>query len=123
MEMLKPLSSTNTRRLASKREASHRHKPLASSSRSRATCDFFDRPSAIGQAGYRSPDGGGGDPLAELLLESLAVLLESKVGVSLQVLWQPALEHRPFPGGSAGDRLGLHIPGLPAPLEPTLYGG
>jgi hypothetical protein len=41
MEVLKPDSSTNTSRLASKREASHRHKPLACSSRSEAMGDFF----------------------------------------------------------------------------------
>src|SRR3712207_5487553 len=35
---------------------------------------FFDRPSAIGQGGYRSPNGGGGDRLPKLFLESLAVL-------------------------------------------------
>ena len=56
---------------------------------------FFDRPSTIGQAGYRSADGGGGDRLAELLLESLAVLFERKVVISLQVLGQPASDHRP----------------------------
>src|SRR5215210_4489913 len=123
MEMLKPLSSTNTRRLASKREASHRHKPLASSSRSWAICDFFDRPSTIGQAGYRSPNRGGGYCLIKLLLKSLAVLFESKVVVSLQVFWQPALEHHPFPGRSAGDRPWLHISSLPTSLQPALYGG
>src|SRR5215207_10049688 len=64
----------NTRRLASKWEASHRHRPLTSSSRSEAICDFFERPSAIGQAGDGPPNGGGGDPLPKLLLESLAVL-------------------------------------------------
>jgi hypothetical protein len=41
MEVLKPDSSTNTRRLASKRLASQRHSPLASSSRSEAIWDFF----------------------------------------------------------------------------------
>jgi hypothetical protein len=41
MEVLKPDSSTNTRRLASKWEASHHHNPLASSSRSEAMGDFF----------------------------------------------------------------------------------
>src|SRR5215213_9864306 len=43
METLKPLSSTNTRRLASKREASHRHKPLdcSSSVRSSLACRCF----------------------------------------------------------------------------------
>jgi hypothetical protein len=74
MEVLKPDSSTNTRRLASKREASHRHKPLASSSRSEAICDFFERPASLEQAGYGPADGGGGDFLPKLFLESLAVL-------------------------------------------------
>jgi hypothetical protein len=41
MEVWKPLSSTNTSRLASKRLASHLQSPLASSSRSEATRDFF----------------------------------------------------------------------------------
>jgi transposase len=41
MEVLKPDSSTNTRRLASERLASRRHNPPASSSRSEATGDFF----------------------------------------------------------------------------------
>ena len=36
-----PDSSTNTSRLASKRGASQRHRPRASSSRSEATGDFF----------------------------------------------------------------------------------
>src|SRR5215217_7589595 len=36
--------------------------------------DFFERPSTIGQAGDGPPNGGGGDPLPEVLLESLAVL-------------------------------------------------
>jgi hypothetical protein len=74
MEVLKPDSSTNSSLLASKRETSQRHKPLASSSRSEATCDFFERPSTIGQAGYGSADSGGGYLLPELFLESLAVL-------------------------------------------------
>ena len=41
MEMQKPLSSTNTSLLASKREASHLHSPRSSSSRSWAMGDFF----------------------------------------------------------------------------------
>ena len=41
MEAWNPLSSMNTSRLASKREASHRQSPLISSSRSEATGDFF----------------------------------------------------------------------------------
>ncbi|MBA2691188.1 MAG: hypothetical protein H0U65_01670, partial [Rubrobacter sp.] len=40
MEMWKPLSSTNTSLLASKREASHLHSRRASSSRSEAMRDF-----------------------------------------------------------------------------------
>src|SRR5215213_4534835 len=89
IEVLKPDSSTNTRRLASKREASHRHKPLASSSRSEATGDFFDGPSAIGQSGDGPAYGGCGDPLPEVLLESLAVLFQGEVVVGLEVLGQP----------------------------------
>jgi hypothetical protein len=41
IEMEKPLSSTKTSLLASKREASHLHNPRFSSSRSEATGDFF----------------------------------------------------------------------------------
>jgi hypothetical protein len=37
--------------------------------------------------------------------------------VCLQVLWQPALEHRPFSGGPARDRLGFNVSGLSTPLE------
>ena len=54
--------------------ASHRHKPLACSSRSEAICDFFERPSTIGQAGYGSAEGGGGDLFPELFLKRLAML-------------------------------------------------
>src|SRR5215212_6196696 len=123
MEVLKPLSSTNTRCPASKREASH--PPQTSRLLVTLGCylGLFGRPPTVGQGGYRSPNGGGGDPLSELLLESLAVLFEGKVVVGLQVLWQPASEHRPLPGGSAGARLGLYIPGLPTSLHPALYGG
>ena len=41
IEMCVPDSSTNTNRLTSKRETSHRHRALAPSSRSEATFDFF----------------------------------------------------------------------------------
>ncbi len=41
MEIWNPLSSMNTSLLASKQLASHFHRPLASSSRSEATLDFF----------------------------------------------------------------------------------
>ena len=41
IEICVPLSSTNTRRLTSKREDSHRHRALAPSSRSEAIGDFF----------------------------------------------------------------------------------
>src|SRR4051812_49960110 len=112
MEMLKPLSSTNTRRLASKWEASHRHKPLASSSRSEAiSVTFFHRPPTIGQASYCSANGCGGDPLAELLLESLTVLFESKVVVGLQVLPGSQLWRiSPFLEGLLGIGLGCTSP-------------
>src|SRR5215211_7998197 len=101
MEVLKPLSSTNTSVPRRSGKPATRHKPLACSSRSEAIWDFLGRPPTVGQGGYRSPNGGGGDPLSELLLESLAVLFEGKVVVGLQVLWQPASEHHPLPGGSA----------------------
>ena len=55
MEVLKPDSSTNTSLLASKRLASHRHNPLASSSRSEAICDFFERPSPLGSSAMALP--------------------------------------------------------------------
>ena len=41
MEVWNPDSSTKTRRLASKRETSHLHKPQSPSSRSEARRDFF----------------------------------------------------------------------------------
>src|SRR5215203_2823582 len=44
IEMCVPDSSTNTNRLTSKREVSHRQSPLSPSSRSWATFDFFERP-------------------------------------------------------------------------------
>src|SRR5215213_11941172 len=116
MEVLKPDSSTNTSLLASKCEASHRHSPLASSSRSWAICDFFDRPSAIRQAGDGPPDGGGGDCLPELFLKSLTVLFEGEIMVCLQLLWQPLSEHHPLPGRPARDRSWLDVPSLPTSL-------
>jgi hypothetical protein len=100
----------------SKREASHRHSPLASSSRSVAIFDVFDGPSVIGQVGYGPPNGGGGDPLAELFFESLAVLFQGEVVIGLKVMWQPLFEHPSLPGGSAGDRSWLHISGLSTSL-------
>src|ERR671913_1738846 len=39
------------------------------------------------------------------------------------MLGQPLIEHGSFPCGPAGDRLGLHVPRLPTPFEPALYGG
>ena len=79
---------------------------------------FFERPATIGQeACYGPPDGGRRDDrLAELFLESLTVLFESKVVVGLQVLRQPASKHCPFPGGSAR-HLGL---GSRAPVSRRL---
>src|SRR5215212_4400898 len=41
IEICVPLSSTNTRRLTSKRETNHRHRALAPSSRSEAIFDFL----------------------------------------------------------------------------------
>jgi hypothetical protein len=46
---------------------------------------FFDRPGSIGQAGDGPPNGGGGDRLPKLFLESLAVFFESKVVVGFQL--------------------------------------
>ena len=73
IEMCVPLSSTNTRRLTSKRETSHCHRALAPSSRSEATCDFFEwplsrKPTDI--AAHRSLR----DLQATLIEESLAML-------------------------------------------------
>jgi hypothetical protein len=50
---------------------------------------FFERPPAIGQAGYGPADSGGRYLLPEVLLESLAVLLQGEVVVGLEVLGQP----------------------------------
>ncbi len=123
IEVWKPDSSTNTSLLASKRPASHRHRPRSPSSRSEATpATFFERP-APGQPRDRSPDGRRRDRHASVgLLEGLAVLLQGEVGVPLQVGRQPPFERRPLHAWSAGDGDGLDPAGLAAPLQLALDG-
>src|SRR5215203_607255 len=88
IEMCVPDSSTNTRRLTSKREDSHRHRALAPSSRSWARGDFFEWPPSrkpTDIAAHRSLR----DLHATLIEESLAMLGEGQVGVGLQMSGQP----------------------------------
>src|SRR5215212_5125010 len=75
IEMCVPDSSTNTSRLTSKREASHRHSSLAPSSRSWATGDFFERPPPR-KASDVSAHRGLRDRNASLVFEGLAMLIE-----------------------------------------------
>jgi hypothetical protein len=64
---------------------------------------FFERPASLGQAGYHPPNGGGGDPLPELLLESLA-RCSSSVRSSLvsRCMGSHSSSIAPFPGGLPG---------------------
>src|SRR5215212_5773638 len=107
--MCVPDSSTNTNRLTSKREASYRHRALAPSSRSWATGDFFERPltrKPTDVAAHR----GLRDLQARLVLESLAMLFEGKVGVPLQVPGQPPPQCLALHGRSTGDLADLDVP-------------
>ncbi len=72
---------------------------------------FFERPAAIGQLGDGPPDGGGGDPLPEVLLESLAVLF-SRVRSSFasRCLGSHPLSRVPFLEGLPGIALGCTSP-------------
>src|SRR5215203_7072439 len=79
IEICVPLSSTNTRRLTSKREDSHRHRALAPSSRSEAIGDFFEWPLSRKES-YVTAHRSLRDLYARLVFESLAVLPEGKVG-------------------------------------------
>src|SRR5215213_7156340 len=121
IEICVPLSSTNTRRLTSKREASHRHSSLAPSSRSEATGDFFERPPS------REPADGAahrrlGDLHARLIEESLAMLGQGQVGVPLQLRRQPLPQGLALRRGPTGDLHRLHAPRLAPPIEPALDG-
>ncbi len=123
MEVLNPLSSMNTSRLASKRAASHRHKPLASSSRSEAMGDFFERPAAARQA--RDPPAHRGRRYLHPvdLLQRLAMLRERRVGVVFEPGREPFLEQGTLPGGRTGYRRGRNVAGFPSPPESALDRG
>jgi hypothetical protein len=75
MTRLRARAPKGERAYASKWEASHRHRPLTSSSRSEATCDFFDRPGSLWQALDGPAHRGGRDQYACVLFEGLAMLL------------------------------------------------
>ena len=89
IEICVPLSSTNTRRLTSKREDSHRHRALAPSSRSDATFDFFEsatRPEGGLLRAHRRLR----DLHATLIQKSLAMLpARVRSGFLFRVLGQP----------------------------------
>src|ERR671911_1272934 len=100
--MCVPDSSTNTRRLTSKREDSHRHKALAPSSRSWARGDFFERPPSrkpTDIAAHRSLR----DLHATLIEESLAMLGQGQVGIRVQLIGEPLPQSFPFHRGPTGD--------------------
>src|SRR5215212_10238121 len=121
IEMCVPLSSTNTSRLTSKRETSHRHRALAPSSRSEAIFDFFEWPSSR-QPSYVAAHRSLRNPHAHLILESLAMLIESEIGVGLQLRRQPLSQCLAFHRGSAGDLVDVDVPCLASSVEPALDG-
>src|SRR5829696_10280316 len=121
MEVCVPHSSTKTKRLGSIIADRSRKVVLASSSRSEATFDFFERP-APGQASDGPAHRGDRRRDAPGLLERLAVLLQRQVGVRLEVGRQPLLEDGALERRPPGYGLRLHVPGLAAALEPALDG-
>src|SRR5215203_2043547 len=121
IEICVPLSSTNTRRLTSKRETNHRHRALAPSSRSEAIFDFFEwppswKPSNV--TAHRSL----GDLQPTLVLKGLAVLGQGQIGVGLQLRRQPLPQDLTLHRGSTGDLVDCHIPCEAPPFEPALDG-
>src|SRR5215203_7064874 len=111
----------NTRRLTSKREASHRHRALAPSSRSEAIFDFFERPPSR-KPSYVTAHRGLGDLHTRLIQKSLAMLPESKIGVGVQLRGQPLPQRLALHRWSAGDLVDVDFPCLASSVEPALDG-
>jgi hypothetical protein len=123
IEMCVPLSSTNTSRL--KRPNG---KPATATNPSPPRrvlglwASFFERPPSR-KAGYLAAHRRLGDIYARLVLEGLAMLPESEIGVGLQLPRQPLPQGLAFNRGSAGDLHRLDASSEAPPVEPALDGG